>query len=319
MRNIGFVISGKENESRRAVLPQHIVNVRHRSQLAFERGYGLPFGIPDSDFEAMGCKVVDREDVYSMDIICNPKAPEPNERSRFQSGQTLFGWVHAVQGRETVDMLLGRSMTAIAWEDMFIGGRHCFWRNNEIAGEAAILHAANHLGRLLDGVRAAVVGNGNCARGAIRSLGRLGATVQVYDRDAVGLLRDELPEFDVVVNAVLWDVFRTDHIIYKSDLPRMRGNSMIIDISCDEGMGVETSQPTTIASPTYVVDGVIHYVVDHTPAIYFRSATNAIGEVTAAFLDTLVEGTPNACIEAATVIRDGKILDERISRFQARM
>jgi N5-(carboxyethyl)ornithine synthase len=318
MRNIGFVISGKENERRRAVLPHHLTTVRNRSQLVFERGYASPFGIPDEAFESLGCKVMDRSDVYSMDIICNPKAPEPDERDRFQTGQSLFGWVHAVQGRETVDLLLGKRMTAIAWEDMFVGGRHCFWRNNEIAGEASVLHAANYFGRLLDGARAAVIGSGNCARGAIRSLGRLGADVQVYDRDTVGLLRDELPEFDIVVNAVLWDVFRTDHIIYKDDVARMRPNSMIIDISCDEAMGIETSRPTTIAEPTYIVDGVTHYVVDHTPAIYFQSATNAIGEVTAVFLDRLVEGSPDACLDAATVIKDGKILDQRISRFQGR-
>jgi len=318
MRNIGFVISGKENERRRAVLPHHLVKVRHRSNLIFERGYGLPFGIPDEAFEAMGCKVMDRDAVYEMDVICNPKAPEPNERDRFRKGQTLFGWMHAVQGRATVDLLLDKKMTAVAWEDMFVGGRHCYWRNNEIAGEAAILHAANYLGRLLDGTRAAVIGTGNCARGAIRSLGRLGSTVQVYDRESISLLRDELPEFDLVVNAVLWDVFRKDHIIYRSDVARMRRNAMIIDISCDEAMGIETSRPTSISDPIYIVDDVIHYVVDHTPSLYFQSATDAIGEVTARFLDVLVEETSDACLDAATVVRDGQIIDERISRFQER-
>jgi len=53
----------------------------------------------------------------------------------FRSGQTLFGWVHAVQGRPAVEFLRDRKMSAIAWEEMFEAGRHCFWRNNELAGE----------------------------------------------------------------------------------------------------------------------------------------------------------------------------------------
>jgi len=35
---------------------------------------------------------------------------------------------------------------SFAWEDMYEGGRHVFWRNNEIAGEAAIMHAYLNFG-----------------------------------------------------------------------------------------------------------------------------------------------------------------------------
>lgn len=318
MRTIGFVISGKENERRRAILPQDLQHVTHRAALSFEAGYGAPLGISDEEYRSLGCQVYSRDSVYRADIICNPKTPEQAEMPLFGSGQTYFGWAHAVQGRAMVDFLLDRKMTAIAWEDMYANGRHVFWRNNEIAGEAAILHAINYLGRLPTGLTAAVIGRGNCAVGALTMLSKLGVSVRVYDRKTITHLPDEVDQYDLIVNAVMWDVFRSDHMLRRDDLKRMRPGSMIIDVSCDEGMGIETSRPTPIFDPVYEVDGVLHYVVDHTPALYFRTASEAISQAVAPFLDLLIEGRPDECLERATIVRDGEIIDARIRRFQNR-
>ena len=318
MRTIGFVVSSKENERRRALLPEHLQSVRHRSSLVFESGYGHHFGIQDDEYRALGCAVASRESVHQCEVVCNPKTPEPSERGLYATGQTLFGWVHAVQGRAIVDFLLERRMTAVAWEDMFDRGRHVFWRNNEIAGEAAILHAVPFLGRLPGGLRAALIGRGNCARGAFRALAQLGVEVVAFDRHTSGHLRSDLPSFDVVVNAVQWDVFCRDHLVYAEDLKRMKRGSMIIDISCDEGMGIETTRATPISEPVYEVDGIIHYAVDHTPALFWRTATHSIGAALAPFVDRVVTGEIDDCLRGATIIESGRIIDDRIARFQNR-
>lgn len=93
---------------------------------------------------------------------------------------------------------------------------------------------------------------------------------------------------------------------------------MIIDVSCDEGMGIQSSRPTTIAEPVYWHKGILHYGVDHTPSLYFRTATESISEVVSRFVSDLAEGRPNPVLEKATVIRNGAILDDQISRFQHR-
>ena len=80
----------------------------------------------------------------------------------------------------------------------------------------------------------------------------------VYDRKTEKILRKEIGEYDVIVNGVLWDVYRKDHIIYKDDLSKMKKPSLIIDISCDKAGGIETSIPTTIENPVYTVDGVFY-------------------------------------------------------------
>lgn len=135
MNTVRSAISRKENERRRAHLPQHVTRVAEPGALYFEQGCAEHLGIPDEEYDSRGVHVASRREVYGCDIVCNPKAPEPAEMQNFRSGQTLFGWVHAVQGRPAVEFLRDRKMSAIAWEEMFEAGRHCFWRNNELAGE----------------------------------------------------------------------------------------------------------------------------------------------------------------------------------------
>lgn len=318
MKSIGFVVSHKENERRRALLPEDLLYVRNRDNLYFESGYGDVLGYSDRDYVAQGVNVVGREAAFECDIVCNPKAPEPDEKLLYSDGQIIFGWIHAVQGRTITDFLVEKKMTGIAWEDMFEDNRHCFWRNNEISGEAAIIHSLTFLGRDPCECKAALIGRGNVARGAFRMLSRLGVSVVTYDKGNSHTLRKHIDRFDIIVNAVLWDVFRKDHIVYMEDLSRMRAGSMIIDISCDEAMGIESSRPTTIEEPVFVQDGVLHYAVDHAPSLFYRTATASISEAVAPYIDPLVEDAENETLAGATVIKNGIVLDDRIISFQNR-
>jgi len=318
MKNMGLVISRKENEKRRALLPADVAQIKHKDHLFFEEHYGDIVGATDDDYIAAGAHVVSRAEAFTKDIICGIKTPEPEERGEHGTGQTLFGWIHAVQGREITDFLCQRKMTGIAWEEMFENGEHAFWRNQEIAGEGAIFHSVLFLGTLPDECNAAIIGKGQCARGAFRALSRLGATVKVYDRKTVANLRNDLPRYDIVVNAVLWDTSRKDRLIYREDLRKMKPGSMIVDISCDCELEIETSRPTSIDDPVYTVDGIIHYAVDHVPALFHKSATAAISAALWKFIDPLVEEASNPVIDGATIIKNGKILDQRIIQFQNR-
>ena len=80
-----------------------------------------------------------------------------------KKGQTIFGWVHATQNRDITDKIINNQLTAYGWENMFEKGRHVFWQNNELAGEAAILHAFQCYGQLPFGLSTAIIGNGNTA------------------------------------------------------------------------------------------------------------------------------------------------------------
>ncbi len=317
MKTVGFPISHKENENRRALIPSDINKISCPNELFFESGYGDVLGLSDEDYRATGANVVAREIVLKQDIICDPKIGDAEYLSRL-SHQTIFGWIHAVQNKSITDTIVQGALTAYAWEDMFEGGRHVFYRNNELAGEAAIMHAFQCFGQMPYETKVALIGRGNTARGAMKVLNMLGADVMQYDRKSERLLRDELPNYDVVVNCVLWDLNRKDHIISKSDLKLMKKHSMIIDVSCDKNGAIETSVPTTFNHPTYQVDGITHYVVDHTPSLFYKTFTKNNSETIAPYLEELMAEKPSKILQDALIIEDGKIIDSRILTFQHR-
>ncbi len=319
MKTIGFPISHKENERRRALTVKDISRIRNRGLIYIEQGYGKVIGYTDEEYTQTGVHVVSREEVLKKDIICDPKIGDADYLGEL-NGQTVFGWIHAVQNSCITDKIIAGRLTCFAWEDMYEEGRHTFWRNNEIAGEAAVFHAYMCHGTMPYHTKAAVLGRGNVARGAIKTLNYLGAEVIQYDRKQEVLFRKEISDYDVIVNAILWDTSRKDHIIYASDLKRMRYNSLIIDISCDRNGGIETSVPTTIDKPTYLIDGVTHYVVDHTPSLFWKTATESISVEVVKYLDLLIQDEieSSSVLERCKSFDNGQILDSRIIAFQNR-
>lgn len=317
MKTIGLPISHKENEKRRALTAADICKIQHRDYIYVEKGYGDVLGYSDMDYSEAGVHVVTREEVLQKDIICDPKIGDAEYLEQLNA-QTIFGWIHAVQNRDITDKIISSHLTGFAWEDMYEGGRHCFWRNNEIAGEAAVFHAYMCHGVFPYNTKAAVLGRGNIARGAIKTLNYMGAEVIQYDRKQESLFREELDRFDVIVNGILWDTSRKDHIIYRSDLKRMRHNALIIDISCDRNGGIETSYPTTIETPTYEIDGITHYVVDHTPTLFWKTATESLSAEFVKHIDSLILDNPDEVLLNAQNFDKGIILDHRITDFQNR-
>jgi N5-(carboxyethyl)ornithine synthase len=318
LNTIGFPISHKENENRRALIPEHLEFVEHPEALYFEYGYGNVLGIADEEFAKQGCHIVSREDVLRQDIICDPKVGDAEYLDDLKPGQSIFGWVHATQNRDITDKILKSRLTAYAWEDMYYMGRHIFWRNNELAGEAAVMHAFQCYGKMPYETDVAVIGRGNTARGAVKILNMLGANVMQYNQSMEALLREEIGKYDVIVNCILWDVTREDHIIYKEDLKRMKKNSMIIDVSCDRNGGIETCVPTTIENPVYHVDGVLHYAVDHTPAIFYQTFSRDNSLTIIPYLNEFVNCSIGEVLTNCVVIRDGVIVDENINLYQNR-
>ena len=125
-------------------------------------------------------------------------------------------------------------------------------------------------------------------------------------------------DYDVLVNCIMWDTSRTDRIIYKEDLKKMKPGTLIIDVSCDIALEIETSKPTTIDNPVYEVDGIIHYVVDNTPAMYPYTVTNVLSKELTKYFDFLVEGNYPKIMKDAMVIEKGHICHENIVEFRTR-
>ena len=114
----------------------------------------------------------------------------------------------------------------------------------------------------------------------------------------------------------MWDTHRTDRLIYREDLKKMRKGTLIIDVSCDPYLEIETSHPTTIDNPVYEVDGVIHYAVDNTPAMYPISVTNNLSHAFCKYVDAISTDDYPESLESAVVINHGHIVFKDIWDFR---
>lgn len=316
MHTMGLVISHKNNEQRRALLPGDLRRIQNVSQLFFEEGYGKALYIDDAAYVAAGARIVSREEALACDVICDVKLGDADYIPSLSAPRLLFGWAHAVQMVDFTSEVLRGGHTVLAWEEIYENSRYVFYRNREIAGEAAVLHAFRYSGKMPYDTRVAVLGRGQTAKGALRILHGLGADVDMYTSKQENLFKKNMPDYDVLINCVLWDTNREDRIIYREDLKRLREGTLIVDVSCDPELEIETSVPTTIDAPVYTVDGVIHYAVDNTPAMFPHTATRALSEKLCTMIDPVLEGKAPACMKKAVVIRNGHILDENITKFR---
>ncbi len=313
---MGFLISHKNNEERRALLPDAVSKIKHKSSLVFEKGYGEPFGGEDSEYIKAGAKIASREEVLKCDILVDVKLGDADYLDEIDNNKILVGWAHAVQQTEFATAAMNGNHTVIAWEEIYEGGRYVFYRNREIAGEAAVIHGFRFSKRMPYDAKVCIVGNGQTAKGCLRILHGLGAHVDVYPRKFEALFKKKMFDYDVVINCVMWDTRRTDRLIYKSDLSKFKKGTLIIDVSCDPYLEIETSHPTTIDNPTYVVDGIVHYAVDNTPAMYANTVTKILSEGFEKYVDEIIEENYSKAINDAVVIKDGHIVFEAIRLFR---
>jgi alanine dehydrogenase len=237
---------------------------------------------------------------------------------------------------------------------------HVFHRNNELAGYCSVLHAlqvAGVSGAYGRPLRAVVIGFGATARGAVSSLTAQGVheidvlthrevaavaapihTARLFhfdDNETSGRLSHvdtpegavPLAEFlsrhDIIVNCVLQDTDDPHVFMTEADLDHAAAGTLVIDVSCDEGMGFSWARPTTFDDPTFVVgDQVLYYAVDHSPSYLWDSATWEISEALLPFLRPVMGGSAawdaDPTVGRAIEIRDGVIQNPAILSFQGR-
>ena len=101
-------------------------------------------------------------------------------------------------------------------------------------------------------------------------------------------------------------------------LSPLKNIGMIIDVSCDRNGGVETSVPTTIQEPFYFVDGIMHYAVDHTPALFHKTFIINNSAIIGKYLDELQQEHCDSVMKNSLIIENGQIIDSEIKAFQSR-
>jgi len=136
-------------------------------------------------------------------------------------------------------------------------------------------------------------------------------------------LAEFLAEHDVIINCVLQDTDAPLMFIDDEDLELLAPGTLVIDVSCDEGMGFSWARPTSFTQPTFVVgDNVRYYGVDHSPSYLWDSATWENSEALLPFVRAVLTGPSSweshETVRRAVEIRDGVIRNPKILAFQNR-
>ena len=135
-------------------------------------------------------------------------------------------------------------------------------------------------------------------------------------------LSDALGEADVIVNGILQDTDRPLMFLEDGEHSAMKPGALIVDVSCDDGMGFTFARPTSFDQPTFDAGPATYYGVDHSPSYLWQSASLEISRVVVPFLETVMRGprswANNDTIKRAIEIRDGVICNEDILHFQGR-
>jgi alanine dehydrogenase len=298
----------------------------HGHGVIVETQAGAGIGASDDDYRKAGAEVVaTAAEVFARaELIVKVKEPQAAERKLLREGQVLFTYLHLAPDPEQAKDLIASGAICIAYETVTSpsGGLPLLAPMSEVAGRLAVQagarcleKSAGGMGTLLGGVpgvapaRVAILGAGVVGTHAAQIAVGTGAQVVVIDKSADALRRidamfhgramtifsnqdnieREVLRADLVISGVLIPGAAAPKLITRSMLARMKPGSVIVDVAIDQGGSTETSRPTTHAEPTYVIDGVVHYMVANMPGAVPRTSTYALANATLPFTLALAD------------------------------
>lgn len=314
---IGIPRETSYQENRIALTPSSVsVLVNNGHEVIVEAGAGDAANFPDKEFSDAGARIVySSKDVFQADIIIKVAPPSMEEIQFMKNGQTLISALHvATMKDEYLKALMTKRVTAICYEYLKDqSGIFPVVRSmSEITGNTAILIAAECLsnlnkgkGMMLGGIpgippsEVVIIGAGTVAEFAARAALGLGAEVKIFDNSLYRLrrlqdnlnarvftsvvqpkvLRKALATCDVAVGAMRSVNGRSPCIVSDEMVAQMKANSVIIDVSIDQGGCFETSRVTNHEHPVFRKYDVIHYCVPNIASRVSRTASYALTNI----------------------------------------
>lgn len=307
-----------------------LVNNGHEIWVETKAGIGSKFS--DQQYSEAGAKIVySPQEVYKADVILKIEPPTLEEIEYMRPGQTL---ISALQlGHlpvESIQAMLKKKITALAYEfiEDKVGGMPIIRAMSEIAGSSVMLIAAEYLstanngkGVILGGItgvpptKVVIIGAGTVAEYSARAAIGMGAEVQIFDNHLYKLRRikhllgsqvytstidtltlsESLKTTDVVIGALRAEKGRARVVITEEMVSKMRPDSLIIDLSIDQGGCIETSEITSLKKPVFRKYDVIHYCVPNVASRVAHTATTALSNI---FTPTILRAAEEGGVEA---------------------
>ena len=315
--HIGIPKETSFQENRVALTPLSVallINNGHEVILESNAGQAAKFS--DKDYSEQGAKIVyDSKAVYEAHIIIKIAPPTLQEIAMMKSHQILISALQlSTLQADCLQALMQKKVTALCFEHLRDeGGALSVVRAmSEIVGATSILIAGEYLSNVFDGkglmlggvtgvppTEIVILGAGTVGEYAARTAIALGAEVKVFDpsiyklrrlQNNIGtrvftsvvqpiVLEKAITTCDVAIGALRAEDGRSPCIVTESTVSRMKPNSVIVDVSIDQGGCFETSEITNHTHPVFRKYDVIHYCVPNIASRVARTATYALTNI----------------------------------------
>lgn len=290
--------------------------IENGHQVLLESGAGDGANFLDHHYSEQGAIIVyEKERVMQADILIKINAPTLEEIELMKPGQVLFSsQPPSFMSFETLKAMMAKKITALSYEYLRDEGNTLtvVRAMSEIVGTTSVLIAAEYLSNVFNGkglmlggitgvppTEIVIIGAGTVGEYAARTAIALGAQVKVFDSSVYRLrrlqtnignrvftsvmqpivLRKAVLSCDVVIGALRSSRGRCPCIITEETVSKMKPNSVLIDISIDQGGCFETSEVTNHEEPTFRKYDVIHYCVPNIASRVARTATYALTNI----------------------------------------
>lgn len=304
-------------EKRIALSPLSVaLLVEYGHTVIIESGAGNNSNFLDHHYSEQGAQIVyEKERVFSADIIIKISGPTLEEIGMMRNKQILLSSQQpSLLEKEVLKALMKKQITALSYEYLQDEGGHLtvVRAMSEIVGATSILIAAEYLSNVFDGkglmlggvtgvppTEIVIIGAGTVGEFAARTAIALGAQVKVFDTSVYRLrrlqnnigfrvftsviqpiiLNKAIKSCDVAIGALRAKNGRSACLISEETVSEMKPNSVIIDVSIDQGGCFETSEITSHDNPVFRKYDVIHYCVPNIASRVARTATYALTNI----------------------------------------
>ncbi len=314
---IGIPKEISRQENRVGLTPQAVaVLVNNGHEVWLESDAGRKSKFPDNVYSDSGAKIVQsHEEAFKPEIILKVEPPTKEELQYLKPGKTLISALQlGAQSAEFINEINAKKITAVGYEliEDKVGSLTVVRAMSEIAGSTVMLIAAEYLNSVSDGkgvilggvtgvppTKVVILGAGTVAEYAARAALGLGVEIEIYDthiyrlrrvRQMLGqqvftalidpaTLADTLEDTDVVIGALRTERGKNLCVVTEEMVANMKSESIIIDVSIDQGGCIETSDVTSHKKPVFRKYDVIHYCVPNIASRVARTATMGFSNI----------------------------------------
>ena len=321
--HFGIIADNNAQEHRVVLAPYGVEElVANGHHVTIERGAGMRAQFTDEDYARSGATIAySREEAWIRpDMLLRIRPPSIDEMPFIREEQVFGGFVELPLMTDSLrQAYMKRKLTLLSFEEVVdeTGNWPLLAPLSIICGRMVPQIAAHYLetfeggrGKLLMGApgvapcNVSIIGAGTMGNTCGKIFQALGARVTMLDSNPAQLIKAEQTKqgylttldasrgninrivrgSDVIVLAIHSLSGICDKVITREHLRTMQPRSVIIDASITQGGAAETSRPTDVLSPTFMVDDIVHYCVPRITALVARTASRALSSALTPYL-----------------------------------